>query len=70
MTTTPLHDGAVIIQGDKLSCAAYFPPTTMDLPAKYGARHRAAIGISEVRMLLQLSYLKKQEKCQLLNKAN
>ena len=49
MTTTPLHDGAVIIQGDKLSCAsAYFPPTTMDLPAKYGARHRAAIGISEV----------------------
>ncbi|MGI6509098.1 MAG: diadenylate cyclase CdaA [Erysipelotrichaceae bacterium] len=49
MTTTPLHDGAVIIQGDKLSCAsAYFPPTTMDLPAKYGARHRAAIGISEI----------------------
>ncbi len=49
MTTTPLHDGAVIIQGDKLSCAsAYFPPTNMDLPAKYGARHRAAIGISEI----------------------
>ncbi len=49
MTTTPLHDGAVIIQGDKLSCAsAYFPPTMMDLPAKYGARHRAAIGISEI----------------------
>lgn len=49
MTTTPLHDGAVIIQGDKLACAsAYFPPTTMDLPSKYGARHRAAIGISEI----------------------
>ena len=49
MTTTPLHDGAVIIQGDKIACAsAYFTPTTMDLPSKYGARHRAAIGISEI----------------------
>ena len=49
MTTTPLHDGAIIIQGDKLACAsAYFPPTTMELPSKYGARHRAAIGISEL----------------------
>lgn len=48
-TTTPLHDGAVIIQGDKIACAsAYFPPTNMDLPSRYGARHRAAIGISEV----------------------
>ena len=48
-TTTPLHDGAVIIQGDRLACAsAYFPPTNMDLPSRYGARHRAAIGISEI----------------------
>lgn len=47
--TTPLHDGAVIIQGDRIACAsAYFPPTNMDLPSSYGARHRAAIGISEV----------------------
>lgn len=46
---TPLHDGAVIIQGNRIACAsAYFPPTNMDLPTKYGARHRAAIGISEV----------------------
>ncbi|MGN1398636.1 MAG: diadenylate cyclase CdaA [Erysipelotrichaceae bacterium] len=49
MTTTPLHDGAVIIQGDKIACAsAYFTPTTKELPSKYGARHRAAIGISEL----------------------
>ena len=48
MTTTPLHDGAVIIQGDKIACAsAYFPPTNLELPSRYGARHRAAIGISE-----------------------
>lgn len=46
---TPLHDGAVIIQGDKIACAsAYFPPTAKDFPSSYGARHRAAVGISEV----------------------
>jgi len=49
MTTTPLHDGAVIIQGDKVACAsAYFPPTSVNLSSRYGARHRAALGISEV----------------------
>ena len=49
VTSTPLHDGAVIIQGDKIACAsAYFPPTNLDLPTRYGARHRAAIGISEI----------------------
>lgn len=46
---TPLHDGAVIIQGVEIACAAaYFPPTNKDLPSKYGARHRAAVGISEI----------------------
>ena len=49
MTTTPLHDGAVIIQGDKIACAsAYFPPTSVNLSSRYGARHRAGLGISEV----------------------
>ncbi|MCR5228857.1 MAG: diadenylate cyclase CdaA [Solobacterium sp.] len=49
VTSTPLHDGAVIIQGDKIACAsAYFPPTNLELPSRFGARHRAAIGISEI----------------------
>ena len=49
MTTTPLHDGAVIIQGAKVACAsAYFPPTNVNLSSRYGARHRAALGIAEV----------------------
>lgn len=49
VTSTPLHDGAVIIQGDRIACAsAYFPSTNLELPSKYGARHRAAIGISEI----------------------
>ena len=48
-TSSPLHDGAVIIQGDRIACAsAYFPPTTTELPPRIGARHRAAIGISEI----------------------
>lgn len=47
--SSPLHDGAVILQGDRMACAsAYFPPTTSDLPSRIGARHRAAIGISEI----------------------
>ncbi len=46
---TPLHDGAVIIQGDRIACAsAYFPPTIKDFPSSYGARHRASVGISEI----------------------
>lgn len=46
---SPLHDGAVIIQGDKiLSAASYLPNTIQDLPPKYGARHRAALGLSEI----------------------
>lgn len=46
---TPLHDGAVIIRGVRIACAAaYFPPTTRELPTSYGARHRAAVGISEI----------------------
>lgn len=46
---TPLHDGAVIIQGNRIAAASvFFPPTDEWLPSKYGARHRAGIGISEV----------------------
>lgn len=47
--TTPLHDGAVIIRGNKILCAKTYYPSTerTDLPVKYGTRHRAGIGISE-----------------------
>lgn len=45
----PLHDGAVIIQGGQVIAAGCFlPPTQMtNLPKQYGARHRAALGLSE-----------------------
>lgn len=47
---TPLHDGAVIIRGDRVRCAgAYYVLTEHDLDDKTtGSRHRAAQGISEV----------------------
>lgn len=52
---TPLHDGAVIIKNDKIVCAAaFFPATNKELSPLYGARHRAAIGISEVSDSLTL----------------
>lgn len=46
---SPLHDGAVIVQGDRISAAACFLPLTLDpyLSKELGTRHRAAIGISE-----------------------
>ena len=48
--TSPLHDGAVIVEGDKIKAARVILPVTekMDLPPEYGLRHRAGLGISEV----------------------
>ncbi len=45
----PLHDGGVIIQGDKISSASAVFPTSIDMRIgkRLGTRHRAAIGISE-----------------------
>ena len=46
----PLHDGAVIIQGDRITCAGSVLPTSMNpnISKRLGTRHRAALGISEV----------------------
>ncbi len=46
---TPLHDGAVIIRGDRIAFASCVLPLsrTADLPKKYGTRHRAGLGITE-----------------------
>ncbi len=45
----PLHDGGMIIQGDKISCAGAVFPTSIDLKIgkRLGTRHRAALGVSE-----------------------
>ena len=46
---TPLHDGAVIIQHNRIIAAGCFLPLTLDpyLSKELGTRHRAAIGITE-----------------------
>jgi diadenylate cyclase len=45
----PLHDGGVIIQGDKITCAGAVFPTSdnQKVSKRLGTRHRAALGISE-----------------------
>ncbi|MBR5304619.1 MAG: diadenylate cyclase CdaA [Candidatus Gastranaerophilales bacterium] len=47
---TPLHDGAVVIRDNKIVSAGVLLPLTEDpkLSWRYGTRHRAAIGVSEV----------------------
>ena len=46
---TRLHDGAVVIHGNEIVAASvFFTPTTKPFAGKYGSRHRAAIGISEI----------------------
>jgi diadenylate cyclase len=47
---TPLHDGAVIIRGDRIISATCYLPLSdnMGLSKELGTRHRAAVGISEV----------------------
>lgn len=46
---TPLHDGAVIVQGNRIAAAACFLPLTVnpELSRQLGSRHRAAIGVTE-----------------------
>ena len=48
-TESPLHDGAVIIQDNRVAAAACFLPLTVNprLSRELGSRHRAAIGITE-----------------------
>ena len=45
----PLHDGAVVIEGDRIVAAkCILPVTQSDVPKSYGTRHRAAIGMSVI----------------------
>ena len=47
--TSPIHDGAVIIKGNRVLAAGCFLPIKLgaDLSKTYGTRHRAALGITE-----------------------
>lgn len=53
---SPLHDGAIIVyQGKILAARCILPVSERDLPAHYGMRHRAAMGMSEATDSLILS---------------
>ena len=49
LPSSPLHDGAVIVQDDRVAAAACFLPLTVNpkLSKELGSRHRAAIGLTE-----------------------
>jgi diadenylate cyclase len=53
---SPIHDGAVIIQRDKIISAGCFLPLSQnpDIAKRFGTRHRAALGISEQTDVLVL----------------
>lgn len=52
----PLHDGGVIIQGDKITCARAVFPTSENskIIKRLGTRHRAALGIAEITDCISL----------------
>ncbi|MCS7232560.1 MAG: diadenylate cyclase CdaA [Synergistetes bacterium] len=46
---SPLHDGAVVIREDKiLAASCFFPLSDREIDRRFGTRHRAALGLSEV----------------------
>ncbi|MCR5791882.1 MAG: diadenylate cyclase CdaA [Lachnospiraceae bacterium] len=46
---TPLHDGAIIVKGDRITAATCYLPLSdnMELSKELGTRHRAGVGVSE-----------------------
>jgi len=46
---SPLHDGAIIVRGDRIAAAACFLPSTQEaVTVELGSRHRAALGVTQV----------------------
>jgi uncharacterized protein (TIGR00159 family) len=46
---SPLHDGAVVLDGDRVASAgAFLPLARGELPQRYGTRHAAAVGLTEL----------------------
>ena len=44
---TPLHDGAVLVRGNRIESAGVILPLSRDSVSRYGTRHLAALGITE-----------------------
>jgi diadenylate cyclase len=69
---SPLHDGAAIITGNRLLKAGVVLPLTKryDLPAFYGTRHRAAVGLAERCDALVVAVSEERSEVTLLDGAN
>lgn len=67
---TPLHDGAVIIRGERIIAATCYLPLSdnMQLSKDLGTRHRAAIGVSEVSDSLTIIVSEETGKVSIANK--
>ena len=61
---TPLHDGAVILSGNRIRSATCYLPLSdnRNLSKELGTRHRAAVGVSEVSDSLKMLQAKSEEK--------
>ena len=66
----PLHDGAVIISGNKIKAAGCILPVsqTMSLPEEAGLRHRAALGITEATDAISIVVSEETGKISLFSK--
>ena len=62
---TPLHDGAVLVRGNRIVAATCYLPLSdnMELSKQLGTRHRAGVGISEVSDSLTILFQKKPGRC-------
>jgi uncharacterized protein (TIGR00159 family) len=67
---SPVHDGAAIIQGDRIKLVGTYLPLTKKegLPQHYGTRHRAAIGLSEVSDAVVLVVSEEREEVSVVHK--
>lgn len=69
---TPLHDGAVIIRGDRIVSATCYLPLSdnMELSKELGTRHRAAVGVSEATDSMTIIVSEETGKVSVASKGN
>lgn len=62
---TPLHDGAVLVRGNRIVAATCYLPLSdnMELSKQLGTRHRAGVGISEVSDSLTIIVSEETGRC-------
>jgi diadenylate cyclase len=69
---SPVHDGAIVIRGNRIARVGTFLPLTRKegLPLQFGTRHRAAIGLSELTDAVVLVVSEERGEISLVHKGN